>query len=103
MSSHRRIVDLRGNAHDRRVRRDWIMSPAAGFGGSGRAVRCFHCGHWTWRPQIDRFPICGHDGGRYVRGNIVPSCKRCNGLRGRVCRQGQCYRNLIVAELARAA
>lgn len=31
--------------------------------------------------EVDRFPICGHDGGRYVRGNIVPSCPSCNAKR----------------------
>lgn len=30
------------------------------------------------RPEIDRFPVCGHDGGTYKRDNIVPSCARCN-------------------------
>lgn len=96
-------VDTRGNTHDRRVRRDWIMSAAAGLGGNGRTVPCLHCGKRLRKPTIDRFPICGHDGGRYVRGNIVPACKKCNFRRGWRCSQGQCHRQAVVSEIARAA
>lgn len=74
-SSH---FDPRGNTHDRRVRRDWLLSEAAGFGGSGRTVPCFHCGSRLRKPTVDRYPVCGHLGGRYVRENIVPACKCCN-------------------------
>jgi hypothetical protein len=70
--------DPRGNTHDRRVRRDWLLSAQAGFGGNGRTVPCFHCGKKLRKPTVDRFPICGHDGGRYTRDNIVPACTRCN-------------------------
>lgn len=70
--------DPRGNTHDRRVRVDWLMSPKAGFGGTGKTVPCFHCGKRLRKPTVDRFPICGHRGGTYVRGNIVPACARCN-------------------------
>lgn len=95
--------DYRGNTHDRRVRRDWIMSPAAGFGGNGRTVPCFHCGARLRKPEIDRFPLCGHSGGRYVRDNIVPSCMRCNNRRSIRCRAGQCHQQAVVHEVARAA
>ena len=95
--------DPRGNTHDRRVRREWIMSPAAGFGGNGRTVPCYHCGSRLRKPTIDRYPICGHAGGRYVRGNIVPSCGRCNFRRGNKCKRGGCHAQAIVSEVARAA
>lgn len=70
--------DKRGNSYRRRARREWIMSAAAGFGGNGRTVPCYHCGARLRKPEIDRFPLCGHGGGRYVRSNIVPSCGPCN-------------------------
>lgn len=70
----------------------------AQFGSrTGKTIPCFHCGkrmharpasgrrHW----EVDRFPVCGHDGGRYVIGNVVPSCKPCNATRcGYDCRRG---------------
>lgn len=44
----------------------------------------------TW--QVDRFPVCGHLGGKYVRGNIVIACPTCNAGRCRSshteCRSG---------------
>jgi hypothetical protein len=73
------------------------MSAVAGFGGNGRTVPCFHCGRRLRKPQIDRYPICGHDGGSYRRGNIVPSCKRCNSRR---CILFACRRGLQPAEAA---
>lgn len=105
MARHRsHHFDPRGNTHDRRVRRHWIMSPAAGFGGTGKTVPCFHCGsRLRKRIEIDRYPICGHNGGRYTRDNIVPACKRCNNRRSIRCRLGQCDRQAVVHEIARAA
>jgi hypothetical protein len=75
--------DARGSSYARRARRRWMLSPAAGFGGTRRAVPCFHCGRrLTPRAfDVDRYPLCGHDGGSYRRENIVPSCVPCN--RGR--------------------
>lgn len=75
-----RKQDLRGNTRDRSRRRRWLLSPAAGFGGDGITVPC------TWCPtrltyttlEVDRWPICGHNGGRYSRSNVVPSCGPCN-------------------------
>lgn len=69
--------DSRPKARDRRRQRAWLMT-AAEFGGDGATVPCFHCAAPTAHPEIDRYPICGHRGGRYVRGNIVPSCAPCN-------------------------
>lgn len=90
--------NLRGSSYDRRRRRAWLVEQ---FGVPARASRgkkarkfwicCYHCGRRMradsrqW--EVDRFPVCGHMGGRYVRGNIVPSCPRCNGTR---CGRGGC-------------
>lgn len=78
-----REFDLRGNCYDRRRRREWLLNPESGFNGDGVQVPCYHCGRSVnyGDMDVDRFPICGHDGGRYVRSNIVPSCSTCN--RGR--------------------
>ena len=75
----------RGNTHDRKVRRAYLIEkhgiPRKSDGKKTR-IRCFHCGQFrkaegaTW--EVDRWPICGHLGGRYTRNNIVPSCCACN-------------------------
>lgn len=83
--------NLRGSSHDRRRRRERLVEQ----NGWGRAVRGFAhawvaC-HWCKRRmraaskswEVDRHPVCGHDGGRYVRGNVVISCPACNGTRCR--------------------
>lgn len=83
-------VDLRGSSLDRWRRRQWLLSPAAGFGGNGTSVPCYHCRRRVRNFEVDRFPLCGHAGGRYTRDNIVPACAKCNGGRhpaGR-CRAG---------------
>lgn len=71
--------NLRGSAKSRRRRRAWLMEQF----GDGKTMPCYHCGRRLTIEQIevDRFPICGHSGGRYVKTNIVPSCKSCNGNR----------------------
>lgn len=91
---HPREHDLRGNSHDRRVRREYLIElhgiPRRKDGEKTR-IRCYHCGRRmvaksdSW--DVDRFPICGHRGGRYTRDNIVPSCHKCN--KGR-CQPGRC-------------
>lgn len=82
---HPREHDLRGNSYDRRRRREWLIEkygiPRLKDGAKTR-IRCFHCGRMmradkpSW--DVDRFPICGHRGGRYIRSNVVPSCQTCN-------------------------
>lgn len=74
----RRGGDCRGNVHDRWRRREWLLSEAAGFGGDSETVPCYWCGCSLQEPEADRYPVSGQDGGRYVRGNIVPACRRCN-------------------------
>lgn len=92
--------NLRGNTCDRKRRRRWVRRhfgvPVKG--NSRFELRCFHCrkklewyeGNRRMRKawQIDRFPICGHNGGRYRRDNIVPSCPLCNYTR---CPKGGCH------------
>lgn len=72
--------DARGNCFARRARKLWMLSPAAGFGGDGRRVPCRWCGAALDYATVeaDRWPVPGRDGGAYVRGNIVPACRRCN-------------------------
>lgn len=72
-------IDPRGNNRDRARRRLWLLATF----GDGERCPCFHCGaELTYATlETDRYPICGHDGGRYTRDNIVPACKRCNGGR----------------------
>jgi hypothetical protein len=63
------------------MRREWLLRQF----GNGRVVWCFHCGRkCRTRWEVDRYPVCGHDGGRYVRGNVVPACRPCNLRRCRV-------------------
>lgn len=45
----------RGSSHQRRARKAWLLSPAAGWGG---------------------------DGGRYTRDNIAPHCPLCPSRQG---------------------
>ena len=70
-------VDHRGNTIERRKRREWMLSNPA-FGGTGKTLLCYHCKRRIKRFDVDRFPVCGHMGGRYYRNNIVPACLRCN-------------------------
>lgn len=68
--------DLRGNNKDRRRRKEWMLETF----GDGTTAPC----HWCDAPlnyeamTVDRHPVCGHDGGRYTRGNVVPACAACN-------------------------
>jgi len=87
-----RSVDTRGSAEARRRRRAALVS-AHGYLHRGQLrVRCHHCGKRSFaasssRWQVDRYPICGHDGGKYELGNVVISCGKCNGGRCAGCRR----------------
>lgn len=76
----KRLFDLRGNSKDRKRRRDYLISIYGNV--SNNTIRCFHCDQnmiansSDW--QVDRYPVCGHSGGRYTRDNIVPACEYCN-------------------------
>lgn len=73
----------RGSSYDRRARRAWLLSPAAGFGGDGDKVPCWECGAMVNNRTmiVDRI-VPGEQGGRYTRANIRPHCQTCS------CRQG---------------
>ena len=66
--------NVRGSSPDRRRRREWIVDNFGISGVDGRKliVPCFHCGkrmrvkYHAW--EVDRYPLCGHDGGRYLMG-----------------------------------
>lgn len=51
-------------------------------------VPCAWCGRTlTYTTlEVDRWPRCGHAGGRYTRDNVIPSCSRCNKKR---CQSGR--------------
>jgi hypothetical protein len=77
--------NARGGAPQRRARKLWLLSPAAGFGGDGEKVACsFDCGTMLDFETVtaDRFPVAGCDGGGYARTNIRPACLRCNSSEG---------------------
>jgi hypothetical protein len=68
----------RGSSYDRRVRKQWLLDSF----GNGTTVFCqFHgCKEELTFDTltVDRYPIPGCEGGRYVRGNIRPACAHCN-------------------------
>lgn len=73
-----RIHDKRGNSKNRRVRKEWLLTT---FGDGTTCVCSFEdCEtELTYETlTVDRWPISGYDGGRYIRGNIRPSCGPCN-------------------------
>lgn len=74
--------DMRGSSRNRRARRLWLLSPAAGFGGDGAEVPCVHCKIIVnmITMHVDRI-VPETQGGSYVRSNIWPACGPCNILR----------------------
>ena len=68
--------ELRGNSSDRRRRKIYLINTF----GNGKNVPCFHCGRKLSYDtmEVDRHPVCGHNGGRYVKENVVPACNECN-------------------------
>lgn len=71
--------NARGSSYTRRRRKDWLLSPAAGFGGDGSTVKCYRCPTVLDVDTItvDRI-VPGVDGGTYKRDNIRPCCGPCN-------------------------
>jgi hypothetical protein len=77
----------RGSSYDRAARRAHLKRiHDAGHG----CVWCFWCGRKVRKWEVDRWPLCGHAGGRYTRNNIVPACPACNRARGHRCQRGLC-------------
>lgn len=71
----------RGGAPARRARKHWLLETF----GDGRTALCsFGCGTvLTFETlTVDRYPVPGCRGGRYVRGNIRPACQPCNSTNG---------------------
>jgi thymidylate synthase (FAD) len=92
----------RGSAAQRRSRKNWILSPEAGFGGDGTYVPCAraktHCNQFqlTFETmQVDRHPLPGILGGKYHRHNIRPLCVPCNRALGHILR-GKIARGEVV-------
>jgi len=82
----RRGGELRGNVHDRKARKNWLMSPASGFElvwyYCGVFVLCFYCRFPLDYEalHVDRI-VPGSKGGRYTHVNIRPACFTCNTAR----------------------
>jgi hypothetical protein len=72
---------VRGNAADRLARKRWLLQE---FGDGTTAPCAFGCGTVLTLDTItvDRHPIPGCRGGRYMRGNIRPACGPCNSRYG---------------------
>lgn len=72
--------NARGSAADRRRRREWLVAEF----GDGVTVVCSTCPAVLTvdTVTVDRYPLAGCDGGRYVRGNIRPMCGTCNSSSG---------------------
>lgn len=81
--------DPRGSSKDRRARKLWMLSPAAGaviagawrlFGGDGASVPCIHgCGRTLTYETVEADRIV--PGGSYRRSNVQPACGPCNRAR----------------------
>ena len=78
-SSKRRGGDTRGNTTNRRRRKLWLLATF----GDGEHCSCTHCGAQLDFATLtaDRI-VPGCQGGRYVRGNIRPSCAPCANRQG---------------------
>ncbi|AXQ63233.1 HNH endonuclease [Mycobacterium phage Collard] len=70
----------RGSAAARRRRKQWLLDKF----GDGTTCTCSTCPAVLTFDTItvDRYPIAGVDGGRYVRGNIRPQCSLCASRQG---------------------
>jgi hypothetical protein len=70
-------VNARGSSSDRRKRRQFLVSPEAGWGGNGVVVPCFECGTLLTVDTltVDRI-VPGSQGGGYGYENIRPQCDR---------------------------
>lgn len=83
MTNSREPRSGRGNNGQRRRRKLWLLSPAAGFGGDDKSVGCSDCpAILTFETLfVDRI-VSGEAGGRYANGNIKPHCGPCSHRQG---------------------
>jgi hypothetical protein len=76
----------RGSSYDRRARKEWLLKEF----GDGFVAPCMMDEHAPDCPgfvrledmSVDRWPVPGSQGGRYVRGNIRPAYGPCNFIDG---------------------
>lgn len=70
----------RGSAARRRELKTWMLAEF----GDGISVACCFCGRALLYSTMtkDRFPVPGRKGGKYVKGNVRPSCLSCNSSEG---------------------
>lgn len=88
--------DRRGSSGDRRRRKLWMLSPAAGFGGNGTKVPCVFCEAMLDYSTVEadrKIP-----GGSYRRENVQPACRACNLARSD---DGDLTKDEIVAKASR--
>ena len=74
---------MKGSSYSRRARKQWMLSPEAGFGGNGETVPCaFHPDELLTYSTVtaDRI-IPGEHGGTYRRSNLRPACLSGNSSR----------------------
>jgi hypothetical protein len=69
-------TDPRGNSYNRRAAKRWLLSPEAGYGGTGSSVNCVHCGTMLTFGTLERDRK--KPGGPYARHNLQPACRTCN-------------------------
>jgi hypothetical protein len=75
--------ELKGNSYQRRARKHWLLSAAAGFGGNGVVVPCaVHPDELLTYDTVtaDRI-VPGEHGGTYARSNLRPMCLSGNSSR----------------------
>jgi hypothetical protein len=74
---------MKGSSYDRRARKQWLLSPAAGFGGNGTTVPC--AAHpdesLTYETLTADRKVPGSQGGTYRRTNLRPMCLSANSSR----------------------
>lgn len=70
----------RGGSAARRTRKLWLLAQF----GNGTVAACAECLTLVdfWSITVDRYPLPGCQGGRYVQGNIRPMCGPCNSSTG---------------------
>lgn len=74
-------ANVRGNAEDRRRRREWLVTRYAS--DVPGCCRCYRCGELLTvdTVTVDRI-VPGCQGGTYRRDNIRPACGTCNSSTG---------------------
>lgn len=68
-----------GSAVSRRKRKQRMLAPHGGHGGTGTTVPCYRCQVQLTCDTltVDRI-VAGMDGGSYAWGNVRPACQGCN-------------------------